>query len=401
MDIKGHFKPVRSIIVHGASMSHPSSVSATTLILMYVVIFSELGISMPFWPVWLQEIGLTGVAFGVVTAIPMLFRVIFGPWLGVFLARRQVVGYFVASCAFCAAILMLCNAFFQEVYWAILATFFMSFAALLALPVTEGEAVSFCRQRNLPYGYLRSLASFVFLVANVGIGVLIDGMMPGTLPILLSVPLFGMAILFIRSGGSQGFRTQLQPLGWSALLAPHQRVLRIVLIAAALIQSSHAAYYVVGSIIWTQQGYSPTAIGIFWALGVMAEILLFMFWRRGKGVLNWRLMLMVAAALSMLRWLSMALTVELIWVILGQILHAASFALTHLAWTAMLRDDVEDNVQLVAQTSMGALSGGLFMAIGAILSGAVEPFLGAGVYLLMICPCLTALLMASQIKKGA
>ena len=48
-----------------------------------------------------------------------------------------------------------------------------------------------------------------------------------------------------------------------------------VLIACSLVQASHALYYGFSTIDWTTKGLSDTAIGSLWALGVIAEILLF------------------------------------------------------------------------------------------------------------------------------
>lgn len=44
------------------------------------------------------------------------------------------------------------------------------------------------------------------------------------------------------------------------------------LLAACLVQASHAAYYSFGTIILQQAGYSGTSIGALWGLGVAAEV---------------------------------------------------------------------------------------------------------------------------------
>ncbi|MCP6151535.1 MFS transporter, partial [Klebsiella pneumoniae] len=52
-------------------------------------------------------------------------------------------------------------------------------------------------------------------------------------------------------------------------------VLVLGIIGAALIQSSHATLYAFASVHWAEAGLSLTAIGLLWAIGVIAEILLF------------------------------------------------------------------------------------------------------------------------------
>ena len=45
--------------------------------------------------------------------------------------------------------------------------------------------------------------------------------------------------------------------------------------AASLLQASHAVYYGFSTLDWLGKGFGGTAIGALWALGVLAEIVLF------------------------------------------------------------------------------------------------------------------------------
>ena len=47
--------------------------------------------------------------------------------------------------------------------------------------------------------------------------------------------------------------------------------------AASLIQASHAVYYGFSTLDWTAKGFDGVTIGVLWALGVVAEIVLFAF----------------------------------------------------------------------------------------------------------------------------
>jgi PPP family 3-phenylpropionic acid transporter len=140
-------------------------------------------------------------------------------------------------------------------------------------------------------------------------------------------------------------------------------------LAAGLIQVSHAVYYGFATLYWQALGFSEGAIGWLWAEGVLAETLLF----AAAGALLRRIaplrLLTLAGALTALRWALSALATDLASLILAQALHAASFGATHLAAMHYLRDEVPAELQASAQ--------GLYAALGsALLFGLVTPLAG-------------------------
>src|SRR3546814_10410342 len=90
-----------------------------------------------------------------------------------------------------------------------------------------------------------------------------------------------------------------------------QREVLIFLVASALIQSSHAAYYGFSSLYWRASGIGETAIALLWAEGVVAEILFFALSRRFAGMLHPGTLLVGAGLLGTLRWSVTALTLDL------------------------------------------------------------------------------------------
>ena len=49
----------------------------------------------------------------------------------------------------------------------------------------------------------------------------------------------------------------------------------LFIVAAGLIQSSHAVLYGFGTLHWLAAGYDKDTIGLLWAVGVVAEVMLF------------------------------------------------------------------------------------------------------------------------------
>ncbi len=110
-----------------------------------------------------------------------------------------------------------------------------------------------------------------------------------------------------------------------------------IIVASALIQASHAYLYAFGSIEWRRQGISDLSIGFAWSAAVAAEIVLFyMLGSRIRGVAAASSFLVIGGAGAVFRWLLYAQPLPVgAWPIV-QMLHAVSFATTHLGAVTLL-----------------------------------------------------------------
>lgn len=67
--------------------------------------------------------------------------------------------------------------------------------------------------------------------------------------------------------------------GMAALLTLVRQSWRF-LACVCLLQGAHAAYYGFSAIYWQQAGYSASAVGYLWSLGVVAEVVIFALSKR-------------------------------------------------------------------------------------------------------------------------
>jgi MFS transporter, PPP family, 3-phenylpropionic acid transporter len=172
----------------------------------------------------------------------------------------------------------------------------------------------------------------------------------------------------------------------------------LFLLAASLIQSSHALYYSFGTLNWRAQGISGGAIGLLWSVGVIAEVALFAVSGRVIAYCGTARLLMLAGLAATVRWGIMAIEPPLFATALLQTLHAMSFGAAHLAAIHFMTHAVPDDRAATAQGVYAAIVGGLVMGAVTVASGplyrnfAGEAYAGmallaligaAGAYLLM------------------
>jgi PPP family 3-phenylpropionic acid transporter len=124
---------------------------------------------------------------------------------------------------------------------------------------------------------------------------------------------------------------------------------------------------------WDHQGLSKFLIGELWAIGVLAEVLFFQMSR--SVVAKFRPEVMIVAGISggLLRWLIFAINPSVVLLHFGSMLHAMSFALTHLGTMHFIQQRspgvIRNSVQGVYSSLYGALLSATMWASGPLYTG--------------------------------
>jgi PPP family 3-phenylpropionic acid transporter len=139
-------------------------------------------------------------------------------------------------------------------------------------------------------------------------------------------------------------------------------------------------YYAFSALSWKAMGLSGAVIGALWALGVVAEIVLFAFNRRLPGPLP---LLVFGAAGAAIRWVAMAFDPPALLLPALQCLHALSFGASHLGAVQFLARAAPEGLGATAQGSL-SVALGVVMAAALGLSGTLYDMLGTLAYLVMV-----------------
>ncbi len=337
--------------------------------------FLCFGIYLPFWPLWLEGRGLAPAEIGLLLAAAVWIRVPSGPLIGHLSDRGgapRLALIVTAACGFLSFALF----FAAQGFWFLLALQILSASAINAMiPLCESQTMQAVRKHDLIYGRIRIWGSLAFIGAASGGGVLLS---PGEPNIVLWLVLAALAVavaagLALPRDGARASRRKIKTR-WLDLLR-HRALLRFM-IAGALLQASHALFYGFSSLYWTAAGISATAVGALWALGTGAEIVL--FWISAPLVRRWSpaALLLAAGICGLLRWSLFAVTTELPLLAAGQLLHAGTFGLTHLAAMNMIADSAPPDRVASAQTLYSGVFGGLAMGAMMLLSGDLYEWAG-------------------------
>jgi MFS transporter, PPP family, 3-phenylpropionic acid transporter len=367
--------------------------SAARLASLYGACFAVLGVSIPFFPVWLAHRGLEASAIGTILGGSILVRALFAPPLmaladrGVGVRRLLMAGNLGAALTYAGLSAV-------EGPFAIgLLALGLAVAQAAVVPLTDLAVTDAVRRDpRLTYGRIRLWGSITFLATNVASGALIGLVGAGVVAWLLaalSLASLGVAWIGSPEPGSEPAEAAHGAFGPPG--SEPQRALWWVLAAAACIQASHAALYGFASLDWTGRGFPDAVIGVLWAIGVVAEIALFAVLgpvvKDAEGAFR---CLMLGGTAAAIRFALMALEPDLPTTIALQTLHAFSFGATHLGTMAALaalsppglRGRVQGVVSSgIALGSAGAsvASGALFRSAGSLAFAAMVPLAALGV----------------------
>ena len=371
----------------GNPQKFTSRAFALRLSAFFAALFVTLGVQLPFLPVWLAAKGLDSSAIGIVLAVPMIVRVLAIPTATRAADRRDALRATIVMAA-AAAVVGYGALGFAEGMIAIMAAYALASAAYTPVfLLTDAYALRGLAERGRAYGPVRLWGSAAFIVASLGAGSLLD-VIPARDLIWLIVAAMGLAAATACAlaplSGSGARNPATHPSAKTLLRNP---AFLSVAVAASLVQASHALYYGFSTIHWQTEGFDGTAIGALWALGVLAEIVLFAVSARLPFAPT--ALIAIGAAGAVIRWSAMALEPAAAALPALQLLHALSFGATHLGALTFVTRAAPPGLAATAQGYLGValglamagamgLSGVLYGRYGGLAYGAMALMAGVG-----------------------
>lgn len=343
----------------------------------YFFYFAFIGAFSPYFGLYLQSLHFSAWDIGLLMSQMQLMRV-FGPNLWGWMADRK--GHRVAIVRL-ASLLALLG--FTAFFWFDRLTPMLAAMAVLAffwsaaLPLVEALTFDHLRDEGARYGRVRLWGSVGFIVAVLGAGALLDRVLVAGIVWICWAILLGILLLALVLPEAPPVRAAGEAPGLRDILGEAR--VRALLGACVAMSAAHGALYVFYSIHLADHGYSTTAVGILWSLGVVAEIGVFMLMPRLLARYSVEALLAFSFAVAVLRFLLIGWAVDsLLLAILAQTLHGVTFGVFHAAAIAAVNHWFPGRAQGRGQALYSSLSFGAGGLLGGLASGWVWDALGAG-----------------------
>jgi MFS transporter, PPP family, 3-phenylpropionic acid transporter len=340
--------------------------------------FLYAGAMVPYFALYLAARGYDAGQIAVVLAMPQLARVVapaFWGWLAdrTGAARAIVVG---SALALVAGYLALGAA---EGALAVAGVMLlMSLASAGAQPIVEAITLGSLDGRAERYGPIRMWGSIGFIAGVLGTGAWLDAHAPQSLlGVIVALTVLAFAVSLLLPAAPASIAAASADASLAAVL--RRPAVRALLAACFCMSAAHGALYGFFTLHAQALGYSKTAIGVLWTLGVLAEIGVFLAWPRLLRAFSLRALLIASFLCAVLRFGAIGWATQVLGLlIVAQLLHAATFGVYHAASVAAIHRLFPGRLQASGQTLYSSLSYGLGGGAGLLVAGWTWETLGPG-----------------------
>jgi MFS transporter, PPP family, 3-phenylpropionic acid transporter len=342
--------------------------------------FSYAGLFGTYAPLWFQSLGFSTLAIGALASLQSATR-LFSPyawgWVADHTGQRTRLLRIAVALALASAI----GFFVSPLYgWIAAVTLALHTCTAGVIPISEAALAHFVSHGETlnvgRYGRVRVWGSIGFILAVIGSGVALQGLGVQAFPWLVMALLTLLLVAALRlpvvteaAHGSEASPGALGVLRQPAVAWFFAGVFFTVL--------AHTSLYAFFSLYLVSLGYSKTAVGLIWALGVAAEVAWFWFQGRWLMRLSPQVWLLLAAGVSVLRFAVIAAFGATPWVlVLAQLTHAVTFAAQHSSCIGMINRYFPGRLRGRGQALYTVLGYGASGVIGGLAGGALSEAFG-------------------------
>lgn len=363
-------------------MTQSSSLPYWRISGFYLFYFAILGAMVPYWNLYLLSIGFSPLQIGWMAAITLAVRVI-APNIWGWLADRSGKPMVVVRAGMGLALLAFSLvALDTRFIWVAVTMTLFSFFWNACLAQFEANTMNHLSGQESRYGMLRLWGSVGFIMVVAGGGPVLERygielLIPVTIALIAATLMMGFLV------PAHGGRHQDHPQGkiWNLLRQPQ---VLFFLLACLLMQASHGPYYTFFSIYLESIGHSRSLVGYLWAVGVIAEVGIFILLTRWLPRWGSGPVMLASLLLAALRWVLIGVAAESLWALcFAQLLHAATFGAFHAAAIERVHSLFFGSHQGRGQALFSSAGFGLGGALGALYSGYAWESLGAGMTFLI------------------
>ncbi len=364
--------------------------------------FAAVGAFLPFSALYYDELGLSGWAVGVLTALPSFAIALFAPFWGAVSDSLAIHRLVLRAVLFLSALLALATTEASTFMALLLLVGLLAFLEVPVAPLLDSYGMAVGDRLGKAYGSLRVWGSAGYMAAVLVVGEAM-GARVSSLIFLAHAACLGLALVSVFGLPALAERRPRPLLSGLGLLL-RNRPLMLLLLVAYLLSSGAAIMYVFLGIHLRELGGTADLVGLAYAISAASELPVVAFGGWFLRRLGARRLVAVAIVVYGLRFAAFSVLSVPEWVLPIQALHGLSFGAFLLASVTLAHSLAGREQAATAQALLAATSFGLGTITGSLVGGALLDYVGTvglfrGAAILMVITLLV--LIAGQRSERA
>ena len=327
----------------------------------------SVGVVNAFAGIWFASEGITPGQIGGITSIPLFLLLFIGVSVGRIADRAEDWRSVIVVGAVISGVLPV-GLFLVQGYVGILIVWTLCVVSQMALlPVVDAASIRLGQRTGFDFSRLYAWKTIGYMVTIFVAGLVISAFgISAFVPMFVGLSLLRAAMAF----GLPRFRDARHDLANSVASGRLHDILRpwflFPLFGWALVHSTHFVLNGFLGLLWHEQGIAESTIGLLIVMGSVAEIAMFVGFKRFAHRLSPRTLILASCLVAIVRWTAFAFSPS-VPVLFGlQLLQALTYALGFLACTHFIADVTDESIAAQAQSFFGILQSGV--AILALVS---------------------------------
>jgi PPP family 3-phenylpropionic acid transporter len=318
--------------------------------ILYFCYFQAVGIYLPYFGAYLRGLGLTGREISTILSMTPLLAIT-TPLAWAYLADRTKRHATILRAVSLGACLGFLPVVFSRSFGGVLLGWTM-YAVFNAPVTTLADSLAIARVRaGADYGRMRQWGSLGYIVAALACGALLtargarvaDPLMPAAMAL-------GLAATFLASVRLRGTgETKELPRFADAASLLRDRRFRLLLLAGPLHWAACVPYNVYFGILVRELHLSPLHAGASFCIGVAAEMLVLLRFRKLRERFRLEDMIALSFAATAARWLAVSVVHSTFVLMALQVLHGLTFGLFWGAGIALVAETVPPALRATGQ----------------------------------------------------
>lgn len=342
-------------------------------LLLYAVAYMGHAVYTTFFPVYLDNIGLSKTSIATLLSIGPLVAILAQPVWGSIGDRSKKKNQVLQLLLFGSGISVLLLSLSDHYIYLMVIICLVSFFQTSIYPISDALTLEYLSETNWNFGPIRLAGTVGFAIMSVLFGMLVKEEMTGIFIVYCTVMLLAVLICFclpkVKGHQSGGKKVSM----WVLF---KNRKLVLFLAISFIVQVTLGYYYAFFPIYYREMGADNALLGWSMVISAMSELPFLLFAHKLIKKFGIPIILLSTAFFAGLRWLLLYFVNNPYMVLPIQMLHGALFIVLTVTMAMFINEEVPKELKASGQTLYGLISVGVSRVVGSIIGGVTSDYVG-------------------------